>query len=97
MSTLAEDQIICGKRGGRSFLEAIRPASNDRCPDLTVPCSNNTSPENTYCVYPDEKQAGLCPVTEIKIMSEDELGGIDTSVYVVQRFRSDEWLVYSKD
>ena len=87
MTRLAEDLRICGKRGGRSFLEAIRPTSDGQCPDLTVPCSSNTSPENTYCVYPDEKEADHCPITDIRIMNEDELEGFNTSEYVVQGFR----------
>ena len=77
-------------------MEAIRPTSDGTCPDVTVPCSSNTSPDNTYCVYPDEKEAGLCPISEIRIMNEDELEDFDTSEFIVQGFRSDEWLVYSK-
>ena len=68
-------------------MKAKRPTSDGTCPDQTEPCSNNTSPENTYCVYPYEKEAGLCPITDIRIMNDDELEDFDTSEYVVQGFR----------
>ena len=45
-----DSKIICGKRGGASFLNAIRPDfENKLCPKGTLPCSNSTSLENTIC------------------------------------------------
>lgn len=47
---------ICGKRGGKPFVDAIRPNSDGDCPSNTVPCSAYTSPENTICseaIYED--------------------------------------------
>ena len=60
---------ICGKRGGKPFIEALRPSANaETCPDETIPCSSTTSIENTICVSREDKEAGLCPITEIKLM-----------------------------
>ena len=42
--------IICGKRGGKPFIEAVRPNSEGICPDFTLPCSTYTSLENTICM-----------------------------------------------
>jgi hypothetical protein len=45
-----DNRIICGKKGGPSFLNATRPDFNSKlCPENTLPCSNLTSPENTLC------------------------------------------------
>ena len=63
---------ICGKRGGRPFTKALRPTSNGSCPENSTPCSNVTSPENTICMYPNEKEKGLCPITEIKLVYENQ-------------------------
>ena len=60
---------ICGKRGGKPFKEALRPTLIDRaCPEGTTPCSSATTIENTICISREDKDAGLCPITEIKLM-----------------------------
>ena len=63
---------ICGKRGGRSFIDALRPTDDNVCPEMTLPCSDITQPENTICVSLEDKDAGLCPITEIMIMDQVE-------------------------
>ena len=89
MIVFADDQVVCGSRQwSKSFMEAIRPTSDGKCPDLKVPCSNNTSPENTICVSPYEQESGLsCPITDIRIMKEEEVEDLDLSEYVIQSFR----------
>ena len=63
---------ICAKRGGRSFKNALRPISDGTCPENSIPCSNVTTLENTICIYPNEKAQGLCPITEIKLVYENQ-------------------------
>ena len=70
--TLLEGVAICGRRGGSSFADALRPNSDGQCPPKTVPCSKHTSPENTICVEQDESERGIldnCPITEIKLVA----------------------------
>ena len=51
--TSINGQTVCGVRGGTSYLDATRVNPNTfKCPDETVPCSTNTSPENTICLLP---------------------------------------------
>jgi hypothetical protein len=45
-----DNRLICGKKGGASFLNATRPDLKSLlCPPETLPCSNFTSIENTIC------------------------------------------------
>ena len=67
MSNLGGEKI-CGKRGSKPFTQALRPISDGFCPEKTVPCSNITSLENTVCISIEDKETGLCPITEVKIM-----------------------------
>ena len=48
--TELEGDTICGRRGGRQFVDTLRPNIDGECPAKTVPCSRKTSPENTICV-----------------------------------------------
>ena len=41
---------ICGRRGGKPFVDVQRPTADGDCPSTTVPCSRATSPENTICI-----------------------------------------------
>ena len=42
--------LYCGRRGGDPFLNATRPDFQTKhCPSGTLPCSNSTSLENTFC------------------------------------------------
>ena len=90
---------ICGRRGGQSFLNTVRPNKDGVCPDKTIPCSNNTSPENTICVEPGVTEDGIssdCPITEIKFVSSNEADQLDPAFYKVLDFNQRK-LVYSKD
>ena len=76
---------ICGQRGGKSFVDAIRPDSNQKtisnngdCPSTTVPCSSATSPDNTICVTQEDKDSGLCPITEVKLMDKTQAENLDS-------------------
>ena len=49
---------ICGKRGGKPFVEITRVDAQGNCPNDKVPCSAATSRENTVCVTQTEKSSG---------------------------------------
>ena len=74
---------ICGKRGGKPFVDAIRPNSDGDCPSNTVPCSKFTSPENTICSEAKELDNHStpvdCPITAVKLLEpdQDELESLD--------------------
>ena len=97
--TQLEGVRICGRRGGQSFLNTVRPNKDGVCPDKTIPCSKNTSPENTICVEPGATENGIsndCPITEIKLVDPIEANQLDPAYYKVLDFK--QWkLVYSKD
>lgn len=59
--------VFCGKRGGKSFLEVVRPDEKGKCPKDHKKCSKNTSPQNTICYPKDEDYA--CPITDIRFTS----------------------------
>ena len=86
---------VCGKRDGKSFKDALRPTSDGICPEMTTACSFDTKPENTICVSPDDKLAGLCPITNIQIMSRRDSSRLSLS-YTTLQIEDDVWLVYSK-
>ena len=72
--TELEGVSICGRRGGLPFVDTLRPNSDGQCPPNTVPCSRNTSIDNTICVEQDESECGIldkCPITEIWLATED--------------------------
>ena len=48
-----EGDKICGRRGGKPFVDVQRPTTDGDCPGNTVPCSRATSPENTICIEAD--------------------------------------------
>ena len=50
-----EGKSICGKRGGKKSMHASQikaDVTTELCPEGMIPCSDKTSPENTYCHYP---------------------------------------------
>jgi len=74
--TKFQNSVICGTRGGDSFVKVIRPdATTLVCPAGTSPCplTNNveTSAENTVC-YPSSLIPASCPVTQIKFISSSD-------------------------
>ena len=61
---------ICGKRGGKPFVDAIRPNSEGACPSNTVKCSPFTSLENTICT--EDVDLGDCPVTYLRLLKPNQ-------------------------
>lgn len=61
---------ICGKRGGDSYSDVVRPDINNKCPNNTVACSNKTSAQNTIC-YPQIDLEAKCPVTSLKFVAKE--------------------------
>ena len=55
--------MVCGKRSGKSFKEAVRVDSENKCTkEGYVKCGANRNPENTICV---EKERD-CPINFMK-------------------------------
>ena len=75
--------IICGKRGGNSFISASRPGSDGICSEDLIPCSNSTSPENTICVSIDDQIDGKCPITYIKLVDQLQVENPDPEFYEI--------------
>ena len=48
---------------------------------MTVPCSSITSLENTVCASIEDKENGLCPITEVEIMSLAQAENLDSKIY----------------
>ena len=55
-----------------------------KCPKGTVPCSPNTSVENTLC-YPKKDIDLLCPITLIQILSIDYAEAFETAGFRIQK------------
>ena len=65
--TSVNDTYICGKRGGKSFADSVRPdPTTKRCPSGYFQCSNSTSAANTICT----KNRNDCPVTFLRFMTD---------------------------
>ena len=63
---------ICGKRGGESFVEAVRVNALGQCPEGLQKCSDKTSMENTVCFDPSvASRDDSCPVTMMKLLKSD--------------------------
>ena len=64
-----DGKSICGKRGGKSFLEVTRPdPETQECPAGTQACSDSTDADSTVC-YPPSELATSCPVTDISLLT----------------------------
>ena len=64
-----DGKSICGKRGGKSFLEVTRPdPETQECPSGTQACSDSTDAANTVC-YPPSELAASCPITDISLLT----------------------------
>ena len=55
-----------------------------KCPKGTVPCSPNTSVENTLC-YPKKDVDLFCPITLIQILSIDYAEAFETAGFRIQK------------
>ena len=57
-------KIICGKRGGPTFLETVRVEKKTRkCPENYVACSRFTGLTETVCIEPDKIDD--CPIIDL--------------------------------
>ena len=66
-TTLINGLNICGVRGGLPWKDVKRPDySTKKCPSGTLPCSNQTSEQNTVCYPP--AQHDQCPITDLKFV-----------------------------
>lgn len=45
-----KQEYLCGKRGSKPYINAIRPNNQNVCPDGTIPCSELTTAERTICI-----------------------------------------------
>ena len=90
---------ICGKRGGTPFLNATRVDRNGNCPTGTSPCVLSKSLENRLC-YPNDKHSQSCPITDMSIVSENEVDRYRGSSYQAIQYsqlgRTKSFVVYSK-
>ena len=63
---------MCGKRGGKVFLEQIRMRPYSRkCPKGLLPCSIDTTETETICVEPDQVNTE-CPILDFLVISRDQ-------------------------
>jgi len=63
--TKFEGNTICAKRGGSNFLHTTRPDfDTGNCPGVLIPCSENTSLDDTICMHPDDVDS--CPITNVE-------------------------------
>ena len=70
---------ICGKLTDLNYLHATLINSETmKCPGVYVPCSNETSPEHTICVHPENMEEH-CPITFIDVVYEPEQLAINES------------------
>ena len=61
--TVTTGKIICGKRGGPTFLETVRVEKKTRkCPEGYVACSRFTGLTETICIEPDKIDD--CPIID---------------------------------
>ena len=90
---------VCGRRGGKPFVDVQRPTSDGNCPSNTVPCSRATSPENTICIEANEFESGIpvdCPITDVKLIGSRQADFLDPTFYRILDFKQYK-LVYSKN
>lgn len=85
--SIIQDKIICGTRAGEAFVNVKRPyAETGDCPEGTLPCSPNTSPENTVC-YPEGQINPNCPITEVFMANSEDYETIKSdSSFIVLDF-----------
>jgi hypothetical protein len=73
------DLAFCGLRGGDSFQSMTRvDPETGKCPSGKLPCSPNTSKENTVCMDPTPGQTETdysvnqnCPVTDVLLLRDE--------------------------
>jgi hypothetical protein len=80
---MIDGNYICGTKGGLPFKDAQRPLLADGlCPGELVPCSEGTTPENTICYSPEDKEEN-CPITDVSFL---EVSGVKMRTVLSVRF-----------
>ena len=59
-----------------------------------IPCSDETSIENTYCRHPNQEKSEVCPITFINF---ERVGAIVDPGSIVLEFSNQIELVFSRD
>ena len=59
-----------------------------------IPCSDETSIENTYCRHPNQEKSEVCPITSI---SFERIGKIVDSTSIILEWSNQLDLVFSRD
>jgi hypothetical protein len=91
-----DGKMICGKRGGRPFLEAIRPDPVTlACPTGTEKCSDQTTADNTICFDSTLYKEDECPITKFEFINE--IGDCSQADSETLDFVNGVTLCYSKD
>ena len=80
--TSEQNALVCGKRGGKNFLETQRvdPVTYE-CPQNFVPCSDLTPPSETVCVESSKKDEE-CPILDIMFIKQDQIEQKENEGYV---------------
>lgn len=103
-----QDQFMgkrfCGFRSGEPFTEAVRPVQTGKmgqkdayaCPEGFVPCSEETSADNTICEGATKDKSVVCPITMMKFIPKEDESKYPDSDYTVQSVDETNSFVYSK-
>ena len=78
-----EGKSICGKRGGKSNMHASEVKADEitgLCPEGMIPCSDFTSPKNTYCHYLQENRSEVCPITKLNFQKKGTVAEASVTV-----------------
>lgn len=94
---------FCGFRSGEPFTEAVRPVPTGKmgqnayaCPEGFVPCSDDTSADNTICEGETKDKSEVCPITMMKFIPKKDESKYPNSDYTVQSVDETYSFVYSK-
>lgn len=71
---IINNKVVCGKRGGKPFVDVIRPdQKTGKCPGELRPCSLNSPTQNTICVKSEDKPS-KCPIVDLQVAGEAQVG-----------------------
>ena len=71
--TIDSGMIVCGKRGGPTFMETSRvDPITKQCSRGLVPCSKTSPPRETVCVKEYEREFE-CPILDLFIVKESNI------------------------
>ena len=86
---------VCGKRGGASFLNAVRPNKDLECPDSYMLCDPTSQDSNSViCVQEDDLDN--CPITDITLDIDSERVASVRDTYRTVDTRSHPAIHFSK-